>query len=617
MSPPVFLLGLVSIPTVWAITIFGLPRDLWTFGVVPVVSIYLLCDQGKLWQAAAQVRSSQILRFISPAIVVLFALVYAQFTDIRFLLWKAAVLVVWLLCVIKAFHFEKQMYLTDTFGVWAKYLVWEMVSRVTGEAMWMSYKSEWAYCSPYSRKLVHKDIQHYYNLQQRSEEQEIIPEHYEFNFPIESCNVYSVYTPASEDRGADYSSSSSTVSSSPMVENRPSPRPRIGPIEVKERAERGSSSSTTTLSSTEGESSSSSKFERGPLVEDSYSLISSHMNKVEVSLQYEGKTLEGYTFFDIASDAVAEFKRVLEVLKRDGNVIYSTLNRNIGSSTPRAHARCHEFKELLDLILNQSYKLHEVDLTAQYKCIISGHWSLQLLLIGVMVGIDYYQLTGPPKYIGTVIALLTSYALLHLFLVVVNFVCGKQHKLKRLVHFIISRTRPNKLDDWYRYFQKKFPLLTFSNESYCYPQVSTQKQICFLKNAIGCLPVTGTGPARYFHMEDLREGRRVFDLRNLQLELSVTYIEEEVQINAEMRRAYDDRACCYREVFLTDRIKAIHFIALMKWLEENGCVGVCKEWPESGLMYAYRYRELFHLVLLKGFRPMVSPFLSPIDITVE
>lgn len=41
------------------------------------------------------------------------------------------------LAVLYDFHFEKQMSLMDTFGALAEYLVWEVVTGFTGEAIYM------------------------------------------------------------------------------------------------------------------------------------------------------------------------------------------------------------------------------------------------------------------------------------------------------------------------------------------------------------------------------------------------------------------------------------------------------------------------------------------------
>ncbi|CAM6117890.1 unnamed protein product [Calypogeia fissa] len=454
MSLCVFFVRVVSILAVWAITNLGFPPDVFTFGVIPVLSIYCLCNHRKLRDVAGLFRVSKV-RFLAAIIAVLFSFLHARFSCIRFILWKLGILLVWLLCMSKAFEYEKTMFMADTCAAWAKVVLWTVVTTFTGKAAWMSYNGEYSFCCPYTRKLVVIKTKRYYNLQKMHEELVSIPEGYRFSFPIGFCSLQCEYTelPASQWNGDHHSSEIRAAVSSPVESQR---RALMCNRVSHEDGKRPRCTHELELRP------SSKVVEYGPSVVDTYKLVSNRFNKVEAVLKYKNdKVLESYSFYNIPLDGVAEFKRVLEVLKQEGNIIFSNLNREIGSSTPRAHARCYEFGELLDLILAQSYKLHEVDLEEDYVCTISGRWILQLqmvLMVAVNVGINYYQLTGPPKDLSTVILLLFLYAFVELFFSLVNTVCNQPWDiLRRIVYNFINRFAPSKMKVCYQHFQARIP----------------------------------------------------------------------------------------------------------------------------------------------------------------
>ncbi|CAM6117892.1 unnamed protein product [Calypogeia fissa] len=91
----------------------------------------------------------------------------------------------------------------------------------------------------------------------------------------------------------------------------------------------------------------------------------------------------------------------------------------------------------------------------------------------------------------------------------------------------------------------------------------------------------------------------VFDLINLQLTLTVAFHRGNgaqrlttVQVEVEYFRVYDQRLYA-RDIFVNiENSRAENLIALMSWLEDNGCPGVCTSWPQDDLINAYRYDEL-------------------------
>ncbi|CAM6127512.1 unnamed protein product [Calypogeia fissa] len=616
MSLPVLFIGVVSILAVWAITNLGFPPDVFTFGVVPVLSIYCLCNHRKLREAAGQFRVSKV-RFLAAAIAVLFSLLHARFRCIRFILWKLGVLLVWLLCLSKAFDYEKTMFMADTCGAWAKVVLWTVVTTFTGQAAWMSYNGEYSFCCPYTRKLVVIRTRRYYNLQKMHEELVAIPGRYRFSFPIGFCTLQCEYTelPPSPWNGvldAHYGDHLSSEIGAAVCTPMESPRRALmWSVSHEDRRSPGCTHELELRPSSKVLECGPIVMDRSPLKSDRYEPVSNRFNKVEAVLKYKNdKVLESYTFYNIPLDAVAEFKRVLEVLKQEGNIIFSNLNREIGSSTPRAHARCYEFGELLDLILAQSYKLHEVDLEEDYVCAISGCWILQLqmvLTVAVNMGINYYQLTGPPKDLSTVILLLFLYAFVELFFSLVNTVCNPPWDiLRRIVYNFINRFAPSKMKVCYQHFQARIPQLTFCNESYGHPHIlRTPRYVCFLAPVSGILPRFGfyatSTPESIVHVGRLREGFMEFDLINLQLKLTVMFHRGNgvqrlttVQVVVEYFRVYDQRLYL-RDIFVhIEKKRAENLIALMSWLEDNECPGVCKSWPQDYLINAYRYDELIN-----------------------
>ncbi|CAM6117894.1 unnamed protein product [Calypogeia fissa] len=603
MSLPEFSAGVVSILAVWAITNLGFPPDVFTFGVVPVLSIYCLCNHRKLRDAAGLFRVSKV-RFLAAIIAVLFSFLHARFRCIRFILWKLGVLLVWLLCLSKAFDYEKTMFMADTCGAWAKVVLWTVVTTFTGEAAWMSYNGEYSFCCPYTRKLVVIKTKRYFNLQKMHEELVSIPEGYKFDFAIGFCSLQCEYT-----------------------ELPPSPWKGVLAAQNGDHHSSEIGAAVCTPIEPELELHPSSK------VVGRYKRVSNRFNKVEAVLKYKNdNVLESYSFYNIPLDAVAEFKRVLEVLNQEGNIIFSNLNREIGSSIPRAHARCYEFGELLDLILAQSYKLHEVDLEEDYVCAISGRWILlqMVLTVAVNVGINYYQLTGPPKDLSTVILLLFLSAFVELFFSLVNTVCNQPWDiLRRIVYNFINRFGQSKMKVCYQHFQARIPQLTFCNESYGYPHIlRTPRYVCFLAPVTGILPRFGfyatSTPENIVLVGRLREGSMEFDLINLQLKLTVTFHRGNgvqrlttVQVVVEYFRVYDQRLYA-RDIFVNiENSRAENLIALMSWLEDNECPGVCKSWPQDYLINAYRYDELVNKVLNDGWTPMTTEILHRVDIMVE
>ncbi|CAM6127513.1 unnamed protein product [Calypogeia fissa] len=115
-----------------------------------------------------------------------------------------------------------------------------------------------------------------------------------------------------------------------------------------------------------------------------------------------------------------------------------------------------------------------------------------------------------------------------------------------------------------------------------------------------------------------------FDLINLQLKLTVTFHRGSgaqrlttVQVEVEYFRVYDQRLYLRDHFVNIQKKKVANLIALMSWLEDNECPGVCKSWPQDYLINAYRYDELVNKVLNDGWTPMTTEILHRVDIMVE
>lgn len=312
-SPSIFILGVGCIVnnlfSEWVCSYLGVAEHLWVAGVVPSFIVYHMCDRSRLKSAArALFRFSADLRTLVSVLSV--GLIALVSVYFKLALWMLLAMAGCMYFLVMSFSAEKTMYIGDWCGAVAKQVFREVMMNFICEAAWMKMKGEWHFCSPYSRHMEVKSTDHYYTLKKPA--------------PIDSSNATSF---AEEEEF--------TV---------------CFPIEECEVF---------------------CKFQylmkrrNGTERKDA-------PDKVEVSLLYKRKPLEEYTYLNVPTIRVARLKRLITVLKEEGNLVLSDVHKNVGSEFNLAHARCYEFEEMLKLVLSEDWTLKKINLGAEYKCSISG-----------------------------------------------------------------------------------------------------------------------------------------------------------------------------------------------------------------------------------------------------
>ncbi|CAM6099624.1 unnamed protein product [Calypogeia fissa] len=504
------------------------------------------------------------------------------------------------------------MFIGDECGELAKFVWWRVILRwVPFRINKMSWKGDWAYCSPYSRGPVHKSIESYYILSKKKPERAIIPGHFEFNFRIEECNVVCKYFVTGSNG-------------------------RYSEIDSASRAEVPQVSEEAMVWKDEGASSSHS--ESGIIAEatssDSENVMDlrrqKHVNKVQVtlSLQNGGEELESFTFFPSDLGRVAEIERAMKVLEKSKNLIFSRFHKNMGSRHPKAHAKCYEFKEIFELILTKGYTVERVKLTKAHKCSISGSTTLDLFIlipeivnVGVLAWMNFYQILSAAPH-SSLIVVVFLFTLFQLLTVLLKFFL---ENTKRLLYLFISLIFPPAwVDGIYLKLQRRWPSLTFCNESYGRPYVQDCSIMCKFFDEEG-LPVLS-------EREELLPTRNVFqhvgvsnyDLRNLYLDLEIinhdSHEGEDLVVKVCIKWKTDNALFYYNRFVVQDPRKISNLIGMLIWLKENKWQGICKKWwPEKTVMHAFPFKELICKTLDKDkyHEPVLFVLGEKVRISVE
>ncbi|CAM6099631.1 unnamed protein product [Calypogeia fissa] len=571
MGPTFFFLGMCSFILNWAVSTLGLPCYWWTYFILPCFSVFFLCDHQKL--------STEIVRELTKpfrGMAILVAVLVAAFSSLYMgiLPLKMVIPLVCIFLLVRGFSFENMMFIGDECGELAKFVWWRVVLRlVPFRINKMRWKGDWAYCSPYSRGPVRKDVESYYFLSEKKSEKARNPGPFELNFGIEDCNVLCKYfvvriseidspsgaevpetreepTPCKDDQGASSSQSQSVAeaSSSQIVVSREARRQKLA-----------------------------------------------HKVEVTLSLQDGGEELESFTFFPKDVDRIAEIKRAMVVLKESQNVIFSSFHKNISSRHPKAHARCYDFKEIFELILSKGYTLEKVNLTKLHTCSISGRGLLRIILkilhLGVLGCMNYYQLVSSTPH-AMLIVVLSLFMFLQLLSILMEFFV---ENMKRCLYSLISRIfQAEKTRDIYRYLQRNWPSLTFGNESYGYPYTQDCSVICRFFDGDG-IPVLSVREQNFPLVNNLNDYEHNYNLRNLGLELKVFGSGEEggkLLVTVIMRWTTDQELYYNNHFEVEDPQKISNLIGMLQWLQANQCLGICKKWLDRTVMQAFPYKEL-------------------------
>ncbi|CAM6112971.1 unnamed protein product [Calypogeia fissa] len=470
MGPTFFFMGMCALIMTWAVTSLGLPYDWWTY-FIPCLSVFLLCDHQKL---SREVVTELTKPFRGMAVVV--AAVSSLYMGILPL--TMVIPLVCILSLVRGFSFEKMMFIGDECGELAKFVWWRIILRwVPFRMNKMSWKGDWAYCSPYSRGPVHKSIESYYILSPKEPERAIIPGHFEFNFRIEECNVVCKYfVSGNNGRYSEIDSAS---------------RAEVPPIREEAMVWK------------DDQGASSSHSESGIVAEaassDSENVMDlrrqKHVNKVQVtlSLQNGGEELESFTFFPSDLGRVAEIERAMKLLT-----------------------------------------------------------------------------------------------------VLLKFFLGDRKRL--LYSFVSLIVPPGWVDGIYLKLQRRWPSLTFCNESYGRPYVQDCSIICKFIDEEG-LPVLS-------EREELPPARNVsehvgvskYNLRNLYLDLEINNHHseegEDFVVKVCIKWKTDDVLFYSNRFVVQDPRKISNLIGMLIWLKENKWQGICKWWPEKTVMHAFPFKEL-------------------------
>ncbi|CAM6112931.1 unnamed protein product [Calypogeia fissa] len=486
---------------------------------------------------------------------------------------KTVIPLVCILLLVRGFSFEKMMFIGDECGELAKLVWWRVVLRLVPVRInKMSWKGDWAYCSPYSRGPVRENIESYFFLSEKKSEKARNPGPFELNFGIEDCNVVCKYTVV---RISEIDSPSGAE----VPETREEPTPC--------KDDQGASSS---QSQSIAEASSSQTVVNRQARRQKFA----HTVEVTLSLQDGGEELESFTFFPKDVDRIVEIKRAMVVLKESKNVIFSSFHKNISSRHPKAHAKCYDFKEIFELILSKGYTLEKVNLTKVHICSVSGRDKiLAILELGLLGVMNYYQLVSSTPH-ATLIAIISLFVSLHLLSI---FMKPFARNTKRCLYSLISTIcQEDTTYDIYRTLQKKWPSLTFGNESYGHPYTQDCSVICKFLDEDGIPVLTVREPESFPLVNSLHNFVHDYDLRNLQLELRIFGTGEEgghYLVTVTMMWTSGRELYYNNDFVVKDPQKVSNLIGMLEWLEANECRGICKKWwPDRTVMYAFPYKEL-------------------------
>ncbi|KAL2631163.1 hypothetical protein R1flu_015849 [Riccia fluitans] len=422
--------------------------------------------------------------------------------------------------------------------------------------------------------------------------------------------------------GISVSGSVEPFSRSPSMKST-GPPPAISSAEQdSETSEKGREEASSSLAVSTGVDGQESPPEEETSKPEAYGLNKIQLQKLEASLWHGGRNIEGVTYYQVEPEAVLEVKRVLEILRDRGNLVFSDVHRNVGSRNLEAHARCYGFEEMLYLIIHRGYRLHMVKLLGTYTCYISGtHPLVDVMGVLMMVLIVYFQLASATKPLCYL--LFGLYIIWQLFQITRQSEGHSEFRLdfdfdmaKRGVFYLIKAVAdPEKIPSIYGWLHDKMPLLAFNNESYGHPySVTGQEEICLLfTDECTALPIVDAADYELILQKDLPPPLEVqrYNLKNIQMEMTLRRgdptREDEWKVEILMQRSYDDKMLSYwfRRIFVTVGGRVSNLIAIMEWLVRNGCLGVCKEWPEKTRIQAYPYLELFTRVLHDGVEPWI------------
>ncbi|KAL3689040.1 hypothetical protein R1sor_015349 [Riccia sorocarpa] len=368
---------------------------------------------------------------------------------------------------------------------------------------------------------------------------------------------------------------------------------------------------------------------------EAYGLNKIQLQKLEASLWHGDLNILGFTYYQVEPEAVLEVKRVLEVLRDRGNLVFSDLHRNVGSRNLEARARCYDFEEMLYLIIHRGYRLHMVKLLGTYTCYVSGtHALVDVMGVLMLVLVVYFQLATATKPLCYL--LFALYFIWELFQITrqpgghTEFCLDLDFDMaRRGVYYLIKAVAdPEKISSIYGWLHDKIPLLAFNNESYGHPYYSVggQEEICSLfTDECTALPIVDVGDYELILQKELPPPLEVqrYNLKNIQMEMTLRRgdptREDEWKVEILMQRSYDDKMLSYwyRRIFVTVGGRVRNLIAIMEWLVRNDCLGVCKEWLDKNRIQAYPYLELFTRVLQEGVEPWIIIPSSRAYLTVE
>lgn len=247
---------------------------------------------------------------------------------------------------------------------------------------------------------------------------------------------------------------------------------------------------------------------------------------------------------------------------------------------------------------------------------------MKVLQTVVTAWMQYYQLSSAPT--PSIFTLLGLFIFVQLIFAFLETTLSEKEAAKRLLHSLMKRTMPNRVDGWYKYFQVECPCLTFCNQSYGHPCTVQNCRVicCFDRTAV---LVASTGHQHEYLTGDTMFdiGETSYDLRNVQLRLEIRRDEKDDEVEALVVYVTcmwaKNREQFYQNIFrIIDIRKISNLIAVLNWLRANNWQGVCRRWKKN-TMHVFTYEELICKILdeERYYRPWLIQFNNGMTVHVE